>query len=91
MQVYASFRREVCIKFLIAHILHHNLMDPIITKCNIFRDKLAEQGVCIRVIGNLSLLSEDMRKLIAEAMIITENNKKATLNLAFAYTCKIII
>ncbi|KAL6432251.1 hypothetical protein ACFW04_006720 [Cataglyphis niger] len=51
-------------------------------------DKLAEQGVCIRVIGNLSLLSEDMRKLIAEAMIITENNKKATLNLAFAYTSK---
>lgn len=57
----------------------------------IFRDKLAEQGICIRVIGNLSLLSEDMRKLFAEAMIITENNNKATLNIAFSYTCKIII
>lgn len=57
----------------------------------ISRDKLAEQGICIRVIGNLSLLSEDMRKLFAEAMIITENNNKATLNIAFSYTCKIII
>ncbi|XP_050460660.1 dehydrodolichyl diphosphate synthase complex subunit DHDDS [Cataglyphis hispanica] len=64
-----------------------------LAKCKFMRlleekDKLAEQGVCIRVIGNLSLLSEDMRKLIAEAMIITENNKKATLNLAFSYTSK---
>lgn len=66
-------------------------MDLVITKCNIFRDKLVEQGVCIRVIGNLSLLPEDMRKLFAEAMIITKHNNKATLNLAFAYTCKITI
>lgn len=57
----------------------------------IFRDKLAEQGICIRVIGNLSLLSEDMRKLFAEAMILTKNNNKATLNIAFSYTCKTII
>lgn len=52
------------------------------------KDKLAEQGICIRVIGNLSLLSEDMRKLFAEAMIITENNNKATLNIAFSYTSR---
>ncbi|CAL1673413.1 unnamed protein product [Lasius platythorax] len=52
------------------------------------KDKLVEQGVCIRVIGNLSLLPEDMRKLFAEAMIITKNNNKATLNLAFAYTSR---
>ncbi|XP_029164778.1 dehydrodolichyl diphosphate synthase complex subunit DHDDS-like [Nylanderia fulva] len=52
------------------------------------KDKLREQGICIRVIGNLSLLPEDVRQLCAEAMIITKNNNKATLNLAFAYTSR---
>ena len=47
-----------------------------------------EHGVCIRVIGNLSLLPEDVQKLIAEAMLITRDNSKAALNIAFAYTCK---
>lgn len=59
-----------------------------ICKRDIFRDKLMEHGLCIRVIGNLSLLPEDLRKLIAKAMIITKNNKKLFLNVAFAYTCK---
>lgn len=45
-------------------------------------------GVCIRVIGNLSLLPEDLNQLIAEAMIITKDNNKTFLNLAFPYTCK---
>jgi len=45
-------------------------------------------GVCIRVIGNLSLIPEDLCKLVAEAMTITRENNKAFLNLAFAYTCK---
>lgn len=59
-----------------------------ICKRDIFRDKLMENGLCIRVIGNLSLLPEDLRKLIAKVMIITKNNKKLVLNVAFAYTCK---
>ncbi|XP_014473865.1 PREDICTED: dehydrodolichyl diphosphate syntase complex subunit DHDDS [Dinoponera quadriceps] len=50
--------------------------------------KLMEHGVCIRVIGNMSLIPEDMRKLIAEAMTITKNNNKAFLNVAFAYTSR---
>jgi len=45
-------------------------------------------GVCIRVIGNLSLIPEDIRKLIAEAVTLTKKNNKAFLNLAFSYTCK---
>lgn len=44
--------------------------------------------MCIRVIGNLSLLPEDLHKLIAEAMVITKNNNKTFLNLAIPYTCK---
>ncbi|XP_033210269.1 dehydrodolichyl diphosphate synthase complex subunit DHDDS [Belonocnema kinseyi] len=52
------------------------------------RDKLMENGVCIRVVGNLSLIPEDVQKLIAEAMIITKDNSKAVLNLAFSYTSR---
>lgn len=46
-----------------------------------------ENGVCVRVIGNLSLLPKDMQKLFAEAMTITKDNNRAFLNIAFAYTC----
>ncbi|XP_015176081.1 PREDICTED: dehydrodolichyl diphosphate syntase complex subunit DHDDS isoform X2 [Polistes dominula] len=52
------------------------------------KQKLMENGVCVRIIGNLELLPEDLRKLIAEAMIITKNNNKAFLNIAFAYTSR---
>ncbi|XP_066999447.1 dehydrodolichyl diphosphate synthase complex subunit DHDDS isoform X2 [Anabrus simplex] len=52
------------------------------------RDKLMEHGVCVRVIGNLALLPEDIRKLIAEAMFITKENNKAFLNVAFSYTAR---
>ena len=52
-----------------------------------FRDKLQEHGVCIRVIGNLSLIPQDIRKLMAEAMHITKHNNKAFLNVAFSYAC----
>lgn len=56
--------------------------------CCFARDKLMEHGVCIRVIGNLSLLPQNIRKLIAQAMILTKDNKKTFLNVAFAYTGK---
>lgn len=52
------------------------------------KDKLMEESVCIRVIGNLSLLPEDLRKLIAEAVILTKDNNKAVLNIAFSYTSR---
>ncbi|KAJ8915014.1 hypothetical protein NQ315_015988 [Exocentrus adspersus] len=52
------------------------------------KDKMMEEGICIRVIGNLSLLPSDIRKLIAEAMILTKDNTKAVLNVAFSYTSR---
>ncbi|XP_012056574.1 PREDICTED: dehydrodolichyl diphosphate syntase complex subunit DHDDS-like [Atta cephalotes] len=52
------------------------------------KEKLMDVGVCIRVIGNLSLIPEDLCKLVAEAMTITRENNKAFLNLAFAYTSR---
>ncbi|XP_043280598.1 dehydrodolichyl diphosphate synthase complex subunit DHDDS [Venturia canescens] len=50
------------------------------------RDKLMERGVRIRIIGNLSMIPEDVREVMAEAMLITKDNDKAILNIAFAYT-----
>lgn len=47
-----------------------------------------EHGVCIRVIGNLSFVPQDVRSLMAEAMRITKDNNKAFLNVAFSYTCE---
>lgn len=47
-----------------------------------------EHGVCVRVIGNLSYVPPDVRKLMIEAMQITKDNNKAVLNVAFSYTCK---
>jgi ditrans,polycis-polyprenyl diphosphate synthase len=52
------------------------------------QDKLMEQGICIRIIGNLKLLPLDIQKTVAEAMLLTKNNKTAILNVAFAYTSR---
>lgn len=49
-------------------------------------EKLKQHGVRIRVIGNLSLLPEDLQKAIAEAMLCTEKNDKLFLNIALSYT-----
>ncbi|XP_014219487.1 dehydrodolichyl diphosphate synthase complex subunit DHDDS [Copidosoma floridanum] len=52
------------------------------------RDKLMEHGLRVRVIGNLSLVPQDVRKLMAKAVKITENNNKTFLNVAFSYTSR---
>lgn len=51
-------------------------------------EKLMAEEVCIRVIGNLSLLPQDLRKLIAKAMLLTKDNTRSILNVAFAYTSR---
>lgn len=50
------------------------------------KEKIMAEGVCIRIIGNLTLLSPELRKLVAEAMLMTKDNNKAFLNVAFSYT-----
>uniref|UniRef100_A0A336KQR1 Alkyl transferase n=1 Tax=Culicoides sonorensis TaxID=179676 RepID=A0A336KQR1_CULSO len=52
------------------------------------RDKLHERGICIRIIGNMSLLPKDILKTMAEAVLLTKDNKTAILNVAFAYTSR---
>ncbi|KAL7744839.1 hypothetical protein ACLKA6_007130 [Drosophila palustris] len=51
-------------------------------------NRLDEHGIRIRVIGNIELLPADLQRLIATAMLRTENNDKLFLNVAFAYTSR---
>lgn len=52
------------------------------------KDKLAEKGVKIQVIGNLKMLPQKLQKSIAESMLLTKDNNKSILNVAFAYTSR---
>lgn len=52
------------------------------------KDQLNERGICIRMIGNWKLLPIDLQKCMADAMLMTRNNTKAYLNVAFAYTSR---
>lgn len=52
------------------------------------QEKLMEEGVCVRVIGNLGLLRKDLQKLIGQVMLLTQHNTKVYLNIAFAYTSR---
>ncbi|XP_039310602.1 dehydrodolichyl diphosphate synthase complex subunit DHDDS isoform X2 [Solenopsis invicta] len=51
-------------------------------------DELVEAGVCVRAIGNLSLIPKDIYQSIAQIIIATKDNNKAFLNLAFSYTSR---
>ncbi|XP_042863347.1 dehydrodolichyl diphosphate synthase complex subunit DHDDS-like [Penaeus japonicus] len=52
------------------------------------KEKLSKHGVCIRILGNLTLLPERIQRLGAEAVLTTKNNDKCFLNLAIAYTSR---
>ncbi|XP_059612377.1 dehydrodolichyl diphosphate synthase complex subunit DHDDS [Phlebotomus argentipes] len=51
-------------------------------------DKLHENGICIRIIGNMEMLPLALQQKIARAMYVTRMNSKAILNVAFAYTSR---
>lgn len=50
--------------------------------------KLNERGICVRIVGNLSLLPIDLQKVIAEVMYTTKSNTRVVWNIAFAYTSR---
>lgn len=52
------------------------------------KDRLHENGVRIRILGNLGLLPEELQQLMSEAMLMTEQNNNLFLNIAFAYTSR---
>lgn len=52
------------------------------------KERLHENGVRIRILGNLGLLPEELQQLMSEAMLMTEQNNNLFLNIAFAYTSR---
>ncbi|XP_075051874.1 dehydrodolichyl diphosphate synthase complex subunit DHDDS [Mixophyes fleayi] len=52
------------------------------------KDKLQKHEVCIRVLGDLTLLPLDIQKLIAQAVLETKAYSKCFLNVCFAYTSR---
>lgn len=52
------------------------------------QDKLTEKGIRINVIGNIGLLPKEIQKLLADAVLMTKDNTKVTLNVAFSYTSR---
>lgn len=52
------------------------------------KQKLNDSGKCVRVFGNLSLLSVEIQKLIADIVLSTEHNCNKFLNICFAYTSR---
>lgn len=50
------------------------------------REELVKNDVCIRFIGDLSLLPIKLQKLIAELMLLTKEHKTKCLNVCMAYT-----
>jgi ditrans,polycis-polyprenyl diphosphate synthase len=52
------------------------------------QEKLDEEGVCVQIIGDWSLVPEKLKPLMAKSMLLTKNNTKTKLNVAFAYTSR---
>uniref|UniRef100_A0A4W3K305 Alkyl transferase n=1 Tax=Callorhinchus milii TaxID=7868 RepID=A0A4W3K305_CALMI len=52
------------------------------------QDNLKKHGVCIRVLGDLTLLPVDIQELIAQAVLATQHYNKCFLNVCFAYTSR---
>lgn len=52
-----------------------------------FRDKIQEYGVCVRVLGNVSLLPSDIQEIIAEVVTYSKDNTRFVLS---DIICKLI-
>ncbi|KAF7691976.1 dehydrodolichyl diphosphate synthase complex subunit DHDDS [Silurus meridionalis] len=52
------------------------------------QENLEKHGVCIRVLGDLTLLPEDLQHVIAKAVVSTRAHTKCFLNVCFAYTSR---
>lgn len=47
-----------------------------------------EESICIRFIGNISLLPKDLQKIFAKITLLTKDNNKLILNFACPYTSR---
>jgi ditrans,polycis-polyprenyl diphosphate synthase len=43
------------------------------------RELIQQNGVCFRVLGNISLLPDDIQQIIAEGVNMTKNNKRSAI------------
>lgn len=52
------------------------------------QELLMEYGVCVRIVGEVSLLPQDLQQMLAKVVVNTCNNSKAYLNVCLAYTSR---
>lgn len=52
------------------------------------KEMIQKHEVCVQVLGNLSLLPEDIQRTVAEVVNLSKNNTRATLNVCFSYTSR---
>lgn len=52
------------------------------------KDKIQKYGVCVRVLGNITLLPRDIQEIIADVVTFSKSNTRAILNVCFAYTSR---
>ncbi|KAJ8405006.1 hypothetical protein AAFF_G00329270 [Aldrovandia affinis] len=52
------------------------------------QENLEKHGVCIRVLGDLTLLPLDLQEVIAKAVVSTRKHNNCFLNVCFAYTSR---
>jgi len=56
--------------------------------CNSYSELVRQYGIGIRVLGDTSLLPDDVRKVIRKAVDLTKKNNRAILNMCFPYTSR---
>lgn len=52
------------------------------------KEKIKSHGLCIRALGNLAMLPDDIQQLVAEVMLYSKDNDTSFLNVCFAYTSR---
>jgi undecaprenyl diphosphate synthase len=61
-------------------LLRYYLKDEIVN--------MHQQGICLKVLGNIALLSPDIKEDIVKAIDLTKDNKNLTLSLALSYSAR---
>lgn len=52
------------------------------------KEMIMKHGVCVRALGDLTMLPEDLQRSVARVVKFSQNNIKATLNVCLAYTSR---
>ncbi|XP_072036067.1 dehydrodolichyl diphosphate synthase complex subunit DHDDS-like isoform X1 [Amphiura filiformis] len=52
------------------------------------KELIEKHEVCVRILGDLTMLPVELQQVVAEVVHISRNNTKAVLNVCFAYTAR---